>query len=163
MRWKQGWEVDDSDTEWETFIKESFRTSQSRFLGQFQATVDQDMDMPTLVEHHFHTYDGISGAIGAMPNPNSSDSDSEDGGRPAQETSHSPARPAEGTFAGGSVELPVEGDDTSPGTDEGDRPRTPQSDEEISDDDVPAMEAALLTERELLEESAQTPYTPEQS
>lgn len=153
----QGWQIDDSDTEWETSIKAGFGTTASGFLEQFNATVDQDMDMATLVNHHFHTYDGIAGAIGAIPDPDSSDSEGDDGNLREAELGQTPIHDGPGMErlqpmgqAARAANIPhmpgMEGPEQSIDSDDEDR-----------DDDVPAMEEALNIEREAMEENARTP------
>ena len=113
--------------------------------------------MPELVQHAFHLYDGLDGQIGAaavseggddVPPDPPNEQDPTHGtddvgdvncrmGDAADEENHGPAIPA----------------DVGPGH------RTPerQLGAESVDDDIAAMEAGYVAERELLEESARTP------
>ena len=149
--------MDDSDTEWETSIREGFGTRRTGFLQQFNATVDEDMDMATLVDHHFHTYDGLAGRIGVMGEAGSTESEPEEGEDFFPEPGHSPNRDGDGLpqyptpsgIADRATEPEGHGRD-EPG-------QSTDSEDEYMDEDVPAMEEALNIERETMEESARTP------
>ena len=143
-KFMQGWPADDSDGEWDSRIRQGFGSGEDGFLELYEAPIDVDLDMPAMVEHTFHIYDGIVGSIGAsMDAENEGPELRTEAAMPDNGEESLPTRPAP------EPEEAVRGV-----VDEG---LVGELNAELEDDDIPAMEATVQTERNAMEESARTP------
>lgn len=60
----QGFDMDDSDAEWEQDIREEFGTRGIGVAQDGDRVLDMGMDTVALVQHTFHVYDGLVANIG---------------------------------------------------------------------------------------------------
>lgn len=122
------------------------------------------MDMPDLVEHAFRIYDGISGRIGLVANPDVNEEDEDEGTDPGQDASAAEVGVPNGHEVPEGHDVPDDSPVAAHTENQSPPPvavphgtTSPSSSDNDEDDDVLAMEADLNTERELLEESSRTP------
>ena len=113
------------------------------FLPVGRGALDEDMDMPRMVQHAFHIYDNLGeGELGAV--------DDDDNGVDGEEIPH--ARDAAAAAAGANEE----GDRNVDGIQDEAPPEDHRGDD-LLDDDLQGMGDVEPTEMEILEESARTP------
>ena len=127
----QGYPNDESDDEWDSFVREEFGARGAGFAINQTEDMDAGLEMLELVEHAFQVYDGLAGGIGV----NVDEVGTEDIEEVLPEHGQAGDGLNEGRSGNGS-------DDQDP---------------DIQDDDLEAMEMIPPTQRELLESSATTP------
>ena len=139
----QGFDNDESDSEWDSDIREEFGTRGGGHRRN-ERLLDVGMNMDGLVQHTFHIYDGIAASI--------RNADNRVGGQSVHDTDR---RYEDG---GEAVDGPREHGVQQPRS-VNDKPahEAPEGDEEMEEDDLPAMQDMPPSRAQLLEDSARTP------
>ena len=140
---EKGFESDESDTEWDTKIRAGFGERGPGFLPGRAMQVDEDMNMPMMVQQAFHIYDNLGeGELGAADGPEEDlggDNIQDERGEMPAEVVHALHR------------------DAPPWPENNDGERVDVDAENLADDDLRGMGDVPPTEMEILEESARTP------
>ena len=123
---------------------------------QFQGPLDENMSMPALVQHTFHKYEGIAGAIGTLNGDAGDGYDAKDKAMlPDEECQTSPVNShSEADVIPNSPNLDMRGEEEARG--DGHNQGDP-AEEDREYDDLWAMDDGNLTDRQVLEECACTP------
>ena len=134
-------EPDDSDDEWDTDIREEFGIRGGRNERGVGRSLDQGLDMAGLVQHTFRLYDQLVGNVFDVRDGVDVQGGDDEEGHGGDQARPIPVQPEVEANMG---DMPQEAADVD------------AEEEDMGDDDVPAMEDGRPTQEQVLQESART-------